>query len=648
MNPSTGAPLWTQADFDDSGWETTDLTPRPGLSDPFNGDPRYVRGWTALGHPGYTGYAWYRLQIRTDEARGEQLALAGPYLSDDGFQVYVDGVLLGGIGDFYGGGKSPTVYQPRPTMFLLPASAPEAGQSLGSTVHTVAFRLWMGPLGLLHMPDAGGLHYAPSIGSRSAISEQYRLEWYENLVENSLPPLEGGIFLLLAIVAASLILFDRSDTVYLWVSGLLLLTALLDALVVIETVTVWISNRSLFVFVQCVYFPIQLGGWTMIWWVWFRLRQPRWVPWAIALLTLAYVVAAAMAEDLFVSVLPQSPAANHLASIIVRGLLLALLVLVIAKGIRKDGLAGWMALPAVVPLAVMQFFTELSLLHAPVLWQLFGIQVFVGTVANCLFAAIMALLLLRRLYFSVIRQRQLALDVKQAQEVQQVLIPTAIPEVPGFSIQAVYKPAGEVGGDFFQILPTRDGGVLVAVGDVSGKGLPAAMAVSLLVGTLRTLAHYTQSPGEILSATNIRMLARSAGGFTTCLVLRVDADGTLTVANAGHLAPYLNGSELQLQNGLPLGIAADSLYEESVFHLTTAERVTLITDGIVEARNKSGELYGFDRAASLAKEDAESIAQTAQEFGQEDDITVICLERKHAVKETVRVSEPPELFSAPT
>jgi len=218
--------------------------------------------------------------------------------------------------------------------------------------------------------------------------------------------------------------------------------------------------------------------------------------------------------------------------------------------------------------------------------------------------------------------------------------------VRGFSIQAVYKPAGEVGGDFFQILPTRDGGVLVAIGDVSGKGLPAAMAVSLLVGTLRTLAHYTQSPGEILGSMNIRMLARSSGGFTTCLVLRVDVDGTLTVANAGHLAPYLNGSELQLQNGLPLGIAADSSYEESVSHLTIAERVTLITDGIVEARNKSGELYGFDRAASLAKEDAESIAQTAQEFGQEDDITVICLERKLAVKETVSLSEPPELFSA--
>ena len=81
------------------------------------------------------------------------------------------------------------------------------------------------------------------------------------------------------------------------------------------------------------------------------------------------------------------------------------------------------------------------------------------------------------------------------------------------------------------------------IGDVSGKGMPAAMTVSLLVGTVRTLAHYTQSPGEILTAMNQRMLARSQGGFTTCLVLRLDANGKLTVANAGHLAPYINGSE---------------------------------------------------------------------------------------------------------
>src|SRR5208283_288546 len=112
--------------------------------------------------------------------------------------------------------------------------------------------------------------------------------------------------------------------------------------------------------------------------------------------------------------------------------------------------------------------------------------------------------------------------------------------------------AGEVGGDFFQFLPIRSGGVLVVIGDVSGKGMPAAMTVSLLVGTVRTLAHYTQSPREILAAMNQRMLARSQGGFTTCLVLRADADGTLTAANAGHLSPYLDGAEFAAGDGIEI------------------------------------------------------------------------------------------------
>jgi serine phosphatase RsbU (regulator of sigma subunit) len=182
-----------------------------------------------------------------------------------------------------------------------------------------------------------------------------------------------------------------------------------------------------------------------------------------------------------------------------------------------------------------------------------------------------------------------------------------------------------VGGDFFQILPTKDGGVLTVIGDVSGKGMPAAMTVSLLVGTLRTLAHYTQSPGEILRDMNQRMLARSSGGFTTCLVLRCDADGQLTFANAGHIAPYLAGKELPLENGLPLGLAAESAYAESTFQIAPGEQLTLVTDGVVEARDKAGALLGFERSAALSTQSAEAIASAAQAFGQDDDITALTL-----------------------
>ena len=123
-------------------------------------------------------------------------------------------------------------------------------------------------------------------------------------------------------------------------------------------------------------------------------------------------------------------------------------------------------------------------------------------------------------------EERLAGEMESARTVQQVLIPNEIPPVPGFQIHCVYKPAGQVGGDFFQVIPLASGGALIVVGDVSGKGMPAAMTVSLLVGTFLTLAHYTQRPSEILGSMNRRMLSRSQGGFTTCVVLRIEPQGT--------------------------------------------------------------------------------------------------------------------------
>jgi serine phosphatase RsbU (regulator of sigma subunit) len=222
-------------------------------------------------------------------------------------------------------------------------------------------------------------------------------------------------------------------------------------------------------------------------------------------------------------------------------------------------------------------------------------------------------------------KRRLAAELEAARGVQQVLIPEEIPSVAGFAIQGIYRPAGEVGGDFFQIFPVKDGAVLIVMGDVSGKGLPAAMTVSLLAGAVRTLVHYTQSPGEILAAMNQRMLHRNGGGFTTCVAVLADRDGTLTVANAGHLAPYLGGQEIPLESGLPLGLSADTVYVESIFTMADGQQLTIVTDGVVEARDPSGALFGFERTALHSTESAEAIVEAAQRFGQEDDISIICL-----------------------
>jgi hypothetical protein len=220
-------------------------------------------------------------------------------------------------------------------------------------------------------------------------------------------------------------------------------------------------------------------------------------------------------------------------------------------------------------------------------------------------------------------KQRLAAELAASRAVQQVLIPEETPAIPGFTIRSVYEPFGEVGGDFFQILPLPAGGVLIAIGDVSGKGMPAAMMVSLLVGTLHALVETTTSPGQLLAGLNRLVQGRSHGGFTTCLILRVEPDGVVIFANAGHISPYRNGIELECENGLPLGLVAGTAYAEASFRLIAGEQLTLVTDGVVEARDGTGKLFGFERTAIISSNSAEEIAQAAQAFGQEDDITVL-------------------------
>lgn len=220
-------------------------------------------------------------------------------------------------------------------------------------------------------------------------------------------------------------------------------------------------------------------------------------------------------------------------------------------------------------------------------------------------------------------------ELAAARAVQQVLIPDALPSVPGFRINSVYHPAQQVGGDFFQIIPLSGGGVLAVVGDVSGKGMPAALTVALIVGTLRTLVEVTSSPAEILAGLNRRLEGRSTG-FTTCVVVRIMPDGIATLASAGHLNPYISSPsaaprEITAPASLPLGLAANAEYADVPLVLAPGETITFLSDGVVEARNAHGELFGFDRACALAAHSAGQIAQTAEDFGQEDDITVVTL-----------------------
>jgi serine phosphatase RsbU (regulator of sigma subunit) len=252
------------------------------------------------------------------------------------------------------------------------------------------------------------------------------------------------------------------------------------------------------------------------------------------------------------------------------------------------------------------------------------------------------------------RQGALEQEFKSAQEVQRILIPETLPPLPGYAVTSAYIPAQQVGGDFFQLIALEGGAdakgsTLLVLGDVSGKGLKAAMSVALIVGAVRTLAAMLSDPAEILAGLNERLYGRLQNGFATCLMLRLEADGACAIANAGHLSPFLNDRELELPAALPLGIVQDVAFETTTVHLGVGDRLTLYTDGLLEARNHhSGELYGFDRVRELiaTRPDAHAASEVAVAFGQEDDITVLTVTRLAVGVESTTLLVAPELVSA--
>lgn len=217
-------------------------------------------------------------------------------------------------------------------------------------------------------------------------------------------------------------------------------------------------------------------------------------------------------------------------------------------------------------------------------------------------------------------------EMAAARQVQRVILPDRHQSFPGFAVDSVYKPAREVGGDFFQIMPVEDGGLLLVIGDVSGKGLPSAMLVALLIGSIRAVAAYTPDPVMLLRRLHDTMIGRVQDGFATALAVLIARNGLVTLANAGHLSPYLDGREIDLPGALPLGIGGGQ-YEATTIELQPGSQLTFLSDGIVEAQNERHELFGFDRAKAISREPAATIVEAAVQFGQDDDMTAVTIER---------------------
>jgi phosphoserine phosphatase RsbU/P len=231
-------------------------------------------------------------------------------------------------------------------------------------------------------------------------------------------------------------------------------------------------------------------------------------------------------------------------------------------------------------------------------------------------------LLLRKLAADRREKQRLAAEVEAARAIQQLLLPASENKSGPFEVSAVYEPAQEVGGDLHWMRYAADGSLLVVVGDVSGKGLKAAMLVSVSVGILRN--EKSMSPAAVLRALNQGLAGRTGGGFVTCCCARFDPDGTVTLANAGNPAPYCDGDEVETAGSLPLGIGDDADYPEIAIR---GRYFTFVSDGVIEAEDPKRNLFGFDRTRQLSGKPAREIAAAAKAWGQNDDITVVTVRR---------------------
>ncbi len=241
-----------------------------------------------------------------------------------------------------------------------------------------------------------------------------------------------------------------------------------------------------------------------------------------------------------------------------------------------------------------------------------------------LFVSVTILALLFRRLAADRRERQrLSGELEAARMIQQLLLKKSGLSEPGLQMEAVYMPAQEVGGDFYFVLD----GQMVFLGDVSGKGLKAAMVVSILIGVLRNTEE--RQPGAVLQALN-RAVTGYIDGFVTCSCARFDAGGQVTIAGGGHPAPYVDGAEVLMESGLPLGVDAEAVYPESPLVLAPGSSMTIVSDGVIEAENAQRELFGFDRTREISGKSAREIAEAAKAWGQNDDITVVTVSRRLA------------------
>jgi Stage II sporulation protein E (SpoIIE) len=612
-------PTWASPTLDDSGWTRLNADKALGMKGP---DVE-------------SGFVWYRRRIAITPAPGasRNVALLLPQSFAGIFQVYWNGVEVGHLG------------QVLPSIVGI-VGGPAHTYGLGAVRSGVlAIRVWIHPPASNTPSIASGFPALPQIGSPQAIAAAKDSLDYQWLRRQQFLYGLASFYTFVALLSLVGWLRDRSQWMLLWMAVFAFtpLAELFFRGLHIPWSAAW-QNLAVQTEIQIR----EASQWFLLLWLLqlhtfkavFRFTR------AFAIFALVFGVVDGMVGFLYPSLLNirqfEIVDVAATAPLIAAEVIPVILVMIaLVRRQRLDSVrwvvAAFAFLSAMI-YAVSNIsaqgvrFTHWTLaptINAPI-FQLNGSPINLLTITRTLLFLSIVYAVVRYSLAERRRQASLELEIQNTRELQQVLVPEALPTLPGFLLTSAYRPAQEVGGDFFQIIPLPSGGVLIAIGDVSGKGIPAAMMVSLLVGRLQALADTSSSPAEILKGLNRRLYSRSRGGFTTCLILRAHPDGNITIANAGHISPYRNGIEMAIDSGFPLGLVEDTAYYDSSFRLNENEQLALVTDGVVEARGKDGELFGFNRTAAVSVQSAEAIAAAAQQFGQDDDITVLTLARSSA------------------
>jgi hypothetical protein len=582
-------PEWSAADYDDNQWPAASLD----------------KAEAAAIRP---GWRWYRIRVALPAVH-EPLALmiVGP---EGSYEVYLDGTLVPGT-SIRSRWHS---YTSREHVIPLPAAR--------KTV-TIAIRV--------RFPDTDTQTYGLALsqvllGPSDAIDARSRLAMEDRLVTWLPSAADVLATWLVGCVAILLFFLRRNSREYLYLGVYLVLSAI--------SLTTFYGVLNGFVPNMWNGLGDPLGYPEMILMIEFTyvfLNRRVGRGWrAFEGILLGGIVCAAL---LNLGVLPAS------AYLLIEGafnvpFVLVLPALLLIWFLRGNQDAGWLVLPTLAT-ALSNVVIDLGLVG-----QVLGLSrlvqiaqpVAVGPLALNIqdianFCYVLGITIVMAFRFTRVSRDQArsAAELDAAREVQQKLVPITMPATPGFQVEAAFRPAQEVGGDFYQVVEQPGGATLLVLGDVSGKGLKAAMTGVLAIGALRALAAEALGPAELLTRLNRELAGTDHDGFVTCLCVLAGQGGVLTVANAGHLAPYRNGEEIALDAGLPLSLTPLAAYAESTLTLAPGDQLTLLTDGVLEARNQAGELLGFDRTAQLSTQSAEAIAQAAQAFGQDDDITVLTL-----------------------